>query len=72
MTQCERVLKYIDDFGSITQLEAMTDLGIMRLASRVNDLRKAGYPLTATMVFSKNRYGEQTHFARYSMEVNDG
>lgn len=72
MTQCERVLKYIDDFGSITQLEAMADLGIMRLASRVSDLKKAGYPLNVTMVSGKNRYGEPTHYARYTMGGQDG
>lgn len=72
MTQCERVLKYIDDFGSITQFEAMADLGIMRLASRVSDLKKAGYPLNVTMVSGKNRYGEPTHYARYTMGCQDG
>lgn len=32
MKQAERVLKYMRDFGSITQLEAMQDLGCMRRA----------------------------------------
>ena len=33
-TQAQRVLDYIDEFGSITQLDALKDLGVMRLASR--------------------------------------
>ena len=33
LTQSERVLDYIKEFGSITQLDAIRDLGIMRLAS---------------------------------------
>ena len=37
MKQTERILKYINDFGSITSLQAMQDLGVMRLASRITD-----------------------------------
>lgn len=43
MTQNEKVLDYMERFGSITQIEALSDLGIMRLASRINDLKKKGY-----------------------------
>ena len=34
MTQCERVLKYMEDFGSINPMQAMKDLGVMRLGDR--------------------------------------
>lgn len=68
MTQCERILKYIDDFGSINPLEAMVDLGIMRLAARVSDLKKEGYPIKRKMVAGKNRYGETICFAEYRMD----
>lgn len=67
-TQCQRVLKYMDDFGSINPLQALGDLGVMRLASRVSDLRKAGYPITRRMVASKNRYGESVRYAEYRLE----
>ena len=30
-TQAQRVLNYIETFGSITQMEALNDLGVMRL-----------------------------------------
>jgi len=39
-TQCEMVLQYLKDFGYITTFEAFTDLGITRLASRINALKK--------------------------------
>lgn len=68
MTQCERVLKYLDDFGSINPLQAMADLGVMRLAARVSDLKKDGYPISRRMVAAKNRYGETICFAEYRME----
>ena len=41
-TQAERVLDYIMEFGSITQIDALRDIGCMRLASRIADLRKQG------------------------------
>lgn len=37
-TQNQRILDYIAEFGSITQFEALQDLGVMRLASRISDL----------------------------------
>lgn len=68
MTQAERVVSYMQEFGSITQLEALNDLGIMRLASRISDLKKAGYPIVATTEAVKNRYGAVCHVKRYRME----
>ena len=65
MTQCDRVLKYLHDFGSITSLEAMRDCGIMHLASRISDLRKRGYDILSVPENGKNRYGEQTCYSRY-------
>ena len=71
-TQSQRVLDYIGEFGSITQLEALKELGVMRLASRVSDLKKMGYPITSQMETVKNRYGENCYIKRYSMEVQTG
>lgn len=65
MTQCQRILKYIDDFGSITPLEALKDLGIMRLGARVYDLRKSGVEIVRETVKDRNRYDEPVHYARY-------
>ena len=41
-TQCDKIVRYLNEFGSITQLEALQDLGIMRLASRISELKKEG------------------------------
>ena len=67
MTQSERILRHLTDYGSITSMEAMADYGIMRLASRVNDLRKAGTPIITECVEGVNRYGEKTRYARYRL-----
>lgn len=42
MTQCEKILRHMEDYGSITSLEAIQEYGIMRLASRITDLKKTG------------------------------
>lgn len=66
-TQAERILDYMDEFGSITPYEAMQDLGVMRLASRIADLRKMGFVIDSTMIPVKNRYGETCHVKQYSL-----
>ena len=67
MTQCEQVIRHMEESGSITSLEAMQEYGIMRLASRITDLKNAGIPIHRGMVSQKNRYGETVTFARYSI-----
>ena len=67
ITQTERVLKYMQDFGSITTREAVTDLGCYRLASRIHDLKEMGHTIFKDMETGKNRYGEPTRFARYRL-----
>ena len=67
MTQCEQVIRHMEESGSITSLEAMQEYGIMRLASRITDLKNAGIPIHRDMVSQKNRYGETVTFARYSI-----
>jgi hypothetical protein len=68
-TQNDRILDYINRFGSITQIDALKDLGVMRLASRISDLRRLGYPIVSDIETVKNRFGEKCHIKRYSMGV---
>lgn len=70
-TQAQRVLQYMEDFGSITQFEALKDLGVMRLASRVSELKKNGYPITGKMDTVYNRYGERCTVKRYSLKKGE-
>lgn len=65
MTQKERIRKYLDDFGSITPLEAMRDLGIMRLGARIWEMVRAGEPIIKETEKAMNRYGQVTRYARY-------
>lgn len=67
MTQTERVLAYIKDFGSITPYEAFRDLGLLRLSARIFDLKAQGYNIKTVLATSKNRYGEPIRFAVYTL-----
>ena len=70
-TQCEKVLAYMRQFGSITQFQALQDIGCMRLASRITDLRQQGYAIGRRIKTSKNRYGDSVSFAEYYLEEDN-
>lgn len=67
MTQCERVLRHMEKHGSITPAEAKDEYGIARLAARIYDLTKSGVEIETEVVTGKNKFGEPTKFARYSL-----
>ena len=66
MNQREAILKYIEDFGSITPMEAFGDLGVTKLATRISEMRKDGMQFKIETIKSKNGYGNTVHFARCS------
>jgi hypothetical protein len=66
-TQCDRILEYIEKFGSISTLEAFVDLGVCRLASRICELRKRGLPIVSEQIAVKNRFDEKCYVKKYSL-----
>lgn len=74
LTQCERIIRHLNDYGTITSRTAMLEYGIYRLASRISDLKKQGYQFDVTFESEKNRYGESTSFAVYRLkeQTNNG
>ena len=70
-TQKELVMKYINDFGSITPMQAFSDLGITKLATVVSRLiHDDGVEFVKSMQISRNRYGRSCTFMRYSFPTN--
>lgn len=69
-TQNERIIDYLKENGRITQLEALQELGIMRLASRISDLKRLGYPIESKMETVKNRFQEDCHIKVYFLGGN--
>lgn len=68
LTQSMKVLKYMMDFGKITPIEAMKDLGVMRLAARISDLEGQGFEIVHDRESGKNRWGEKITYAKYSLK----
>lgn len=67
LTQCDRIVAYMKEHGSITQYDALLDLGVMRLASRISELKKRGVPIKSTMKTVRNRFNEKCQVAEYSL-----
>lgn len=66
MTQKDMVLDYINEFGSITPIDAFKDLGITRLAAVVCRLRREGHDIHKEREHALNRYGQTVRYVRYS------
>lgn len=65
ITQKDRIINYIRQFGSISSWEAYSDLGITQLGARIDQLKKEGYEFKTEWKSKKNRYGEDVSFKRY-------
>lgn len=68
LKQTELIIRHMRDYGSISSLTAMQEYGIMRLASRISDLREQGYDIVAETKTGRNRYGESIHYAVYRLK----
>lgn len=66
MNQREMVEKYINEFGSITPLDAFRDLGITKLATVVSDMKKLGFEFYQKYEAGQNRWGKPTKYMRYA------
>ena len=66
-TQKQRIIRHLKDKGSITALQAMKEYGIMRLTSRICELKDEGYNIKSEFVSSKNRYNESVTYSKYTL-----
>ena len=72
MNRAERVLEYIQKYGSITPLQAVRDLGYYRLSAAIHDIKQLGYNIKTETKTGKNRWGKSVHYAQYSLgDVNE-
>lgn len=71
MSQCEKILRHLNDYGSINPVSALGEYGVMRLASRIADLRRLGHPIRSELQYGVNRYGEPTRWAEYYISRED-
>lgn len=66
----EKVLDYINEFGSITTFQAFMDLGCTRLSEYIRELRLE-YNINDEWIHITNRYGKKIKYKKYYMEVNN-
>ena len=67
MNRAERVYSYMKEFGSITPLDAIRDLGYTRLACAINEMKRDGHKVRKQYETRKNRFGQPVTYARYSL-----
>lgn len=61
------ILKHLQDNGSITSWEAITEYGCTRLSHYIYSLRKEGYAILGEIEPFTNRYGKKSCFVRYKL-----
>ena len=66
-SQTELILEHMQEVGPISQLDALKEYGIMRLASRINDLKKLGYDIADEWKSYVNRLGETKRYKIYCL-----
>lgn len=67
VTMKDRILKYMEDFGSITTKQAFVDLGCTRLSEYIRQIRE-DYCLGESWEVGANRWGEKTEYKRFWIE----
>lgn len=67
MAQNDEIIAYIREHGSITPLDAIRDIGCLRLASRISELKRDGFHIKMKMERHKKPNGKVVRYARYFM-----
>lgn len=65
ITQKDRIINYIRQFGSTTSKDAYVDLGITQLGARIDRLERDGYSFVKEWEKGKNRFNEEVTYKRY-------
>ena len=66
--QIKRIVEYLNTHDGITQYEAIKNISVMRLASRICDMKRLGYVIRDEWVKGKNKYGEKYRAKKYYLE----
>jgi hypothetical protein len=67
----QRIIDYINTFGSITTFQAFTDLGCTRLSEYIRQIRLEK-PVLDKTISTKNRYGEKVWYKEFYFEDKNG
>lgn len=64
-TQMDKIVDYINTYGSITRYDAAYHIGVLELAARIAGLKKLGYIIDAVPEKYRTRDGELHPCKRY-------
>lgn len=70
-TKKEAILKYMEEYGAITPLDAWQQFGCFSLAQRIYDLKKEGYRIASERVTKINAQNKRITYAQYRLENED-
>ena len=65
-THKTRAINYLKQFGSITSLEAIRDLGNTRLSATIFDLRKDGHYIISRPTYVVTRFKDKNGQPKYT------
>lgn len=68
-SQNELLMAYLAQGHEVTQIDAINKLGIGRLAARVFEIKRKGFPVVVEMRKIKKANGEDARIAVYSMKI---
>lgn len=69
--QCQRVIDWLKEHSELTTLEAITELGVLRLSARISELKDDGFLFDCRWKEITNRYGEKCKIKAYSLAKED-
>ena len=67
----QRALAYIQAHGSISNKQALEELGDGRLSETILQLIEKGFNIETVRVDIENRYGEPTWYGKYILHEGD-
>lgn len=68
MTQKERILEHLLNYGTITTWESFERYGDTRLSDKIFRLKKDGYSFDEEWISTKNRFGNSISYKKYILK----
>lgn len=68
MNQCEQIIEYLKTNTWIDPMTALREIGTMKLATRISELKERGYNFKDEVVYYQNYLGQEKHYKRYSLK----
>lgn len=67
MTQREMIISHLNEYGTITPMDALKEYGVYRLAAIIHNLRADGYNIETNLIPHRNKFGNINKYAQYNL-----